>query len=71
MAAQTKRTVRVGRIYHVRVSEVDYRAFIWQAGSGFCGRVEDNPQVQLCRGRTVVAVRDQLSAALSASLNPQ
>jgi hypothetical protein len=37
-------------------------------GSGFCGRVEDNPQVEPCRGRTVVNVRDQLCAAMTASL---
>jgi hypothetical protein len=70
MAEATKRIVRKGRIYHVKVAEVDYRTFIWQAGSGFCGRVEDQPQVALCRGRNVAAVRDQLSAALSASLEP-
>ena len=65
MAEQTKRTVRKGQIYHLRVAEVEYRAFIWEMGKGFCGRVEDQPQVQQCRGRTVVAVRDQLRAALS------
>lgn len=66
MAEQAKRTVRKGRIYQIRVAEVDYRAFIWQSRSGFCGRVEDHPQVQPCYGRTVVAVRDQLCAALAA-----
>lgn len=68
MAESTKRSVRKGHIYHVKVAEVDYRTFIWQAGSGFCGRVEDQPQVGLCRGRTVLAVRDQLCAALASSL---
>ena len=69
MAEQSKRTVRKGRIYHFRVADTEYRAFIWQAGSGFCGRVEDHPQVQPCRGRTVVAVRDQLCAALLTTLS--
>lgn len=64
MAESTKRTVRKGRVYHVTVAEVAYRAFIWQAGSGFCGRVEDQPEIALCRGRTALAVRDQLCAAL-------
>ncbi|MEI7645933.1 MAG: hypothetical protein WCJ55_16820 [Chloroflexales bacterium] len=69
MAEQTKRAVvRKGRIYQVRVADVEYRLFIWEMGSGFCGRVEDHPQVLPCRGRTVVHVRDQLSAAMTASL---
>lgn len=68
MAETTKRTVRKGRIYHVRVADTAYRTFIWQSGAGFCGRVEDQPQVPLCRGRTVVMVRDQLCQALAANL---
>lgn len=68
MAELTKRTVRKGRIYYLSVAEVTYRAFIWQTGTSFCGRVEDHPQVPLCRGRTVSAVREQLSVALAASL---
>jgi len=69
MAESSKKSVvRKGRIYHIRVAEIEYRTFIWQAGSGFCGRVEDYPHIQLCRGRTVIMVRDQLSAALTASL---
>jgi hypothetical protein len=70
MAESTKSTVRKGRIYHVKVADADYRAFIWQAGKSFCGRVEGHPQVQLCRGPSVVAVRDRLCAALAASLVP-
>jgi hypothetical protein len=66
--SRLKSTVRKGRIYHLKIADADYRAFIWQAGSSFCGRVEDHPQVQLCRGRTVVLVREQLRAALAASL---
>jgi len=62
-----KPIVRKGRVYHVTVADVEFRAFIWQAGSGFCGRVEDQPHLGLCQGRTVVAVRDQLCAALMAT----
>lgn len=68
MAEQTKRTVRIGRIYHMQIADADYRAFIWQTGASFCGRVEEHPQVPLCRGRTVVLVREQLREALVASL---
>jgi hypothetical protein len=71
MAEQAKRTVRKGRIYHVKVAEANYRTFIWEAGSGFCGRVEDQPQVELCKGRTVLAVRNQLCAALAVTLVPK
>ncbi len=70
MAESTKRTVRKGRIYHIRVADVEYRTFIWQTGRSFCGRVEDQPQVQLCRGNTVLVVQALLTAALTASLSP-
>jgi hypothetical protein len=70
MAESTKRTIRKGRVYHVTVATVAYRAFVWQAGSGFCGRVEEHPQIALCRGRTALAVRDQLCAALAVSVAP-
>jgi len=68
MAESTKRTVRKGRIYHVRVADTDYRAFIWETGKSFCGRVEDHPKVQQCHGPSIVAVRERLCAALAASL---
>jgi hypothetical protein len=68
MAETAKRTVRKGRIYHIQVADTAYRTFIWQAGASFCGRVEDHPQVPQCRGRSVVMVQEQLSAALAASL---
>jgi hypothetical protein len=71
MADSTKSTVRKGQIYRVKVAEVEYRAFIWQAGTGFCGRVEDQPHVAPIRGRTIVAVRDQLCAALTANPAPE
>jgi len=63
-------TVRKGRVYHVTVADVAYRAFIWQAGSGFCGRVEEHPQIAPCRGRTAMGVRDQLCAALARDVAP-
>jgi len=69
MAEPTKRsTVRKGRVYHITVTDVPYRAFIWQAGSGFCGRVEEHPDIAPCRGRTALAVREQLCAALAGSM---
>lgn len=68
MAESTKSTVRKGRIYHIRVADAEYRAFIWETGKSFCGRVEDQPQVLPCRGASVVAVRTQLTAALTAHL---
>jgi len=70
MAESSKRTVRKGRVYHITVATVAYRAFVWKAGSGFCGRVEEQPQIALCRGRTALAVRDQLCAALATSTEP-
>jgi hypothetical protein len=70
MAESTKGTVRKGRVYHVTVAEVAYRAFVWKAGSGFCGRVEEHPQIALCRGRTALAVRDQLCEALALGIAP-
>ena len=70
MAELTKRTVRIGRIYHIKVADVQYRAFIWQTGKTFCGRLEDQPQVQPCRGNTVPLVQQQLVAALKVSLAP-
>lgn len=68
MIRRKQRTVRKGRIYLLKVDDKDYRAFIWEVGATFCGRVEDYPQVEPCRGRTVVAVRTLLGAALSTSL---
>lgn len=70
MAESTRSTVRKGRVYHVTVADVAYRAFIWQAGSGFCGRVEEQPQIALCRGRTAMGVRDQLCTALALTIAP-
>lgn len=68
MAETTKRTVRKGRIYYIRVADAEYRTFIWGIGKRFHGRVEDQPQVPQCQGNSVDVVRTQLVAALSASL---
>ncbi len=68
MAETTKRTVRKGRIHHVQVADTGYRLFIWEAGTSFCGRVEDHPEVPQGRGRTELAVREQLCQALAAAL---
>lgn len=70
MADAARRTVRKGRIYHIKIADADYRVFIWQTGKGFRGRVEDHPQVQLCDGSSVTLVRERLSVALAASLAP-
>jgi hypothetical protein len=67
MAEQTKRTVRKGFIYHLKVADTNYRAFIWQVGKSFFGRIEDQTQVEECRGPSVVAVQARLRAALAAS----
>ncbi|NTU81383.1 MAG: hypothetical protein HGA45_18725 [Chloroflexales bacterium] len=68
MAEQVRRTVRKGRIYHFRIADVEYNAFIWEVGTSFCGRVEGHPQVPQCRGRTPLAVRDMLRTGLTAVL---
>lgn len=68
MAESTKRTVRKGHIYHVRVADVAYRTFIWQTGTSYCGRVEDHPHVPQCKGRTEGDVREQLRVALTVNL---
>lgn len=70
MAESAKRTVRKGRMYHIKVADADYRAFIWQSGKGFSGRVEDHPQMQLCHGPSVTVVCERLRAALAAHLAP-
>lgn len=68
MADSLKRTVRKGRIVHLKVANIAYRTFIWQTGTSFSGRVEGHPHVEECRARTEDAVREQLRLALTASL---
>ncbi len=64
MERRSKSVVRQGRIYRFMVEDVEYAAFIWQAGSQFRGRIEGNPQVPQQSARTALAVRDALSAWL-------
>lgn len=70
MTRSRRGSIRKGRVYHITVAQVAYRAFVWEDGSWFCGRVEEEPQIMPCRGRTAIAVRDQLCAALAASIIP-
>jgi hypothetical protein len=55
---------RHGQIYRFSIDGIDYAAFIWQFGKQFRGRIEGNPQVPQCTGRTVLAVRDALQTWL-------
>ena len=65
MKQQTARVQRQGRIYRFTIAGNDYAAFIWQFGAQFRGRVEENPQVPQCTGRTALAVRDALQLWLT------
>lgn len=67
MERRSGRIVRQGRIYRFTVEGVEYAAFIWQDGSQFNGRIEDNPQAPQQRGRTALAVRNALSSWLIAA----
>jgi hypothetical protein len=65
MKQEQGRVQRQGRIYRFSIAGVDYAAFIWQFGTQFRGRVEGNPQVPQCTGRTALAVRDALQLWLA------
>ena len=65
MKQQAARVQRHGRIYRFTIAENEYAAFIWQFGVQFRGRVEGNPQVPQCTGRTALAVRDALQLWLT------
>jgi hypothetical protein len=60
MRNQQGRIQRQGQIYRFSIAGTDYAAFIWQLGKQFCGRIEGNPQVPQCTGRTALSVRDAL-----------
>jgi len=60
MKNQPGRVLRQGRIYRFSIKGADYAAFIWQRGRQFRGRIDGNPQVPQCTGRTALAVRDAL-----------
>ena len=64
MSTKYTRVQRSGRIYHFSVNEVDHKAFIWQLGKQFHGRVEGAPHVPHCTGRTALEVRDALQQKL-------
>jgi len=64
MKNQRSRVQRLGQIYRFSINGLDYAAFIWQLGVRFRGRVEGNPQVPECTGRTALAVRDALQLSL-------
>jgi hypothetical protein len=51
---------RQGQLYRFSINGTDYVAFIWQLGVQFRGRIEGNPQVPECTGRTALVVRDAL-----------
>lgn len=61
---------RQGRVYHFRINETDYSAFVWQVGQQFRGRVEGNNKVPQVTGRTALAVRDALHAWLVSAGTP-
>lgn len=65
MKQQAARVQRQGRIYRFTIAGKDYAAFIWQFGAQFRGRVEEQPQVPQCTGRTALAVRDALQTWLA------
>src|SRR5215211_6212958 len=65
MKQQAARVQRQGRIYRFTIEGNDYAAFIWEFGVQFRGRVEENPQVPQCTGRTALAVRDALQQWLT------
>ena len=65
MKNQQGRVHRQGQIYRFSIDGTDYSAFIWQFGKQFRGRIEENPQVPHCTGRTPLAVRDALQTWLA------
>ena len=65
MKNQQGHVQRQGQIYRFSINGADYAAFIWQFGAQFRGRVEENPQVPQCTGRTALAVRDALQLWLT------
>jgi hypothetical protein len=60
MRSSSGHVQRRGRIYRFSIEGIDYAAFIWQLGKQFHGRIDGDPQVPHCSGRTALAVRDAL-----------
>jgi hypothetical protein len=65
MSNRQGRVARQGRIYRFSIAGTEYAAFIWQQGAQFSGRIDGNPQVPQCTGRTALAVRDVLQQSLA------
>lgn len=65
MRNRQKQVQRQGKIYRFSIAGTEYAAFIWQHGKQFCGRIEGNPHVPQCTGRTALAVRDALQLGLA------
>jgi hypothetical protein len=68
MTTRQGRVQRKGQIYRFSVHGTEYAAFIWQHGTQFSGRIDGNPQVPQCTGRTALAVRDVLQQWLATQL---
>jgi len=66
MTNRQNRVQRQGRVYRFLIAGTEYAAFIWQSGKQFRGRIEGNPQVPQCTGRTAQAVLDMLQRGLAA-----
>jgi hypothetical protein len=64
MRNQSGRVQRQGQIYRFSINGAEYAAFIWQLGTQFRGRIEGNPKVPQCTGRSALAVRDALQQCL-------
>lgn len=71
MSSNSGRVQRQGRIYRFSIEGMDYAAFIWQLGKQFHGRIDGDPQVPHCTGRTALAVRDALQQWLVARDAPK
>ena len=65
MKNRPSRIQRQGQIYRFSVNGADYAAFIWQLGTQFRGRIEGQPQVPECTGRSALAVRAALERELA------
>jgi hypothetical protein len=52
MRNRQSRVQRQGQIYRFSVNGAEYAAFIWQLGVRFQGRIEGQPQVPQCIGRS-------------------
>ena len=62
---QAATVVRKGQIYRFAIDGTEYAAFIWQAGTQFSGRIQGNPHIPECQGRTALGVRDALAALIA------